>query len=462
MEVLVFVRHFFIAALVSFAALVSACQSPGNGYLMNGIGAELPARDIVSATKLQKMYFDHLCAQAGLGDGGCALGLNDRVGWTLVVQQGMNDIDRRCDAYLEWLDNQKRNRGPLLSQVTAVQNTTSAIIGFVAPGSTKALNVVLAAFGLLSKSIENYHSRLILDIESSTINSVVLRARNDFRQAASGLEFASKPDAEYALREYLRRCLPFAIESQINDLSTLGSRGIRADESNSIFQAPIGSRLLRDTPKSSRDPIVRTRISERRSGGGAGTQGRAGQGSEGGTTAEFDTLAVTDVERSLRRDEVESIQRKLCADVTGRFDGKTRIAVAKMHSGLDGPASDKLNSGTDIGILSEETENSCGAFLDAFEKFHFRASPGQSAEKKVKGFQTALNLCVRAVEGKSGTSFPGMPASGTLVSGALDGVSRDAIKYVLPLIKDVQVSSAATQRPLTPQDITAITDCTPL
>jgi hypothetical protein len=459
---LVFARHFFIALVLALAAIVSACQSPGNGYLMNGIGAELSARDIESATTLQRKYFDHLCAQAGLGDGGCALGLNDRAAWTLVVQQGMNDIDRRCDAYLEWLDNQKRNRGPLLSQVSAVQNTTSAIIGFVAPGSTKALNVVLAAFGLLTKSIENYNSRLILDIESSTINSVVLRARNDFRQAFSGKTVGNKPEAEYVLREYLRRCLPFAIETQINDLSTLGSRGIRADESNSIFEAPVDQRLLQDTPKSSRDPIARTRANDRRSGGRAGAQEQADQSGEGGTTSAFDTLAVTDIEKNLRRDEVESIQRKLCTEVTGRFDGRTRIAVAKMHSGLDVPASDKLTSGTDIGILSEETENSCGPFLDAFEKFHFRASPGQGAEKKIKGFQTALGLCVTTVEQSTETAFGGKPASGTFATGALDGVSRDAMRFVLPHIRDVQVSAAANPGSLTPQIIDAIVNCTPL
>ncbi len=235
-----FARHFFTALFLALAALVSACQSPGNGYLMNGIGAELPARDIESATTLQRKYFNHLCIQAGLGDSGCALDTYDGRGWSLVVQQGMNDIDRRCDAYLEWLDNQHRGKGPLLSQISSIQGATTAIMGLISPGSGAALSIVGEAFGLLRQSVENYHSRLLIDIEPSTRNSVVLRALHDFRVAYGARSVANKPEAEYVLREYLRRCLPFAIETQINDLSTLGSRGIRASEDNSIFVPPSG------------------------------------------------------------------------------------------------------------------------------------------------------------------------------------------------------------------------------
>ena len=72
-----FERRFFTALFLSLAALVSACQSPGNGYLMNGIGAELSARDIELATALQRKYFNHLCIQAGLGDSGCNLQTRD-------------------------------------------------------------------------------------------------------------------------------------------------------------------------------------------------------------------------------------------------------------------------------------------------------------------------------------------------------------------------------------------------
>ena len=252
-------------ALFIFCVLIAAasgCQSPGQGYLQSGVGADLASKDIVSATKLQKIYFDHLCIQAGLGEGGCNLQPFDKSGWTLVVQQGMNDIDRRCDAYLEWLDNQRRSKAPLLSQIGAVQNTTTAIIGLMHPASGAAISIVGEAFGLLTKSVENYHSRLLMVVEGSTVNSVVLNALHDFRKQVQGRVFASRPDAEYALREYLRRCLPFAIETQINDLSTLGSRGIKATSENSIFQPPVTKFVTGTAPSKPSESV--TKVNRRR------------------------------------------------------------------------------------------------------------------------------------------------------------------------------------------------------
>jgi hypothetical protein len=422
---LVFARHFFIALVLSLAAIVSACQSPGNGYLMNGIGAELSARDIESATTLQRKYFDHLCAQAGLGDGGCALGMNDRASWTLVVQQGMNDIDRRCDAYLEWLDNQKRNRGPLLSQVSAVQNTASAIIGFVAPGSTKALNVVLAAFGLLTKSIENYNSRLILDIESSTINSVVLRARNDFRQAFSGKAVGNKPEAEYVLREYLRRCLPFAIETQINDLSTLGSRGIRADESNSIFVRPVALGLLRDTPESSISNIKKTQDNMSNQFGNE----LGGSGSAAIVTA--DLGGATSTEQGFDVSELETLQVNLCVPVTGSFDEATRAAISKMQDGM-GFSPTRQISGNTQKAIALGGQRGCDGYVDAFEKFRFRSTGSQKPAARIAAFQGQLKRCAdRVVERSGGVLTIPSSADPTFKSGILDSDTRALIGFVL-------------------------------
>ena len=241
-----FARHFFVGLFLSLSALVSACQSPGSGYLMNGIGAELPARDIASARRTQNAYFNYLCQQAGLTDGSfsdkpgnCQIQALDEGSWTLIVKQGMNDIDRRCDAYLQWLDNLGRSRGPLLQQVSDTEKTVSAIMFAIDPGSAAALQIVGQAFGLITKSINNYHSRLLLEIEPSTRNSVVLNALRDFRNQTRSLRFSNRPDAEYALREYMRRCLPFAIESQINDLSTLGSQGVSPGSARTIFEAPV-------------------------------------------------------------------------------------------------------------------------------------------------------------------------------------------------------------------------------
>ena len=230
--------------------LLSACQDAA--YLQKGIGAQLPAADIAQSTGLQDQYFRHLCAQVGYAT--CDLPTVDRQLWTLVVRQGMNDIDRRCDAYLEWLDNKKRSKGPLIAQSNAISATAQAIIQIVSPGSA-AISIVGIAFGLLNQSIENYQSRLLLEIESSTINAVVLRARHDFRENTAGFSYNTRPDAEYALRTYLRICLPFAIETNINDYTTLGSRGIKVDGDNTINQGLVGLEGGRAEPLTPEAPV---------------------------------------------------------------------------------------------------------------------------------------------------------------------------------------------------------------
>ena len=150
-----------LAVALAVTGVLSACQD--TAYLENGIGAQLPAADIAQSTALQNQYFGHLCVQVGYTS--CTtLPTIDQPMWTLIVRQGMNDIDRRCDAYLQWLDDKKRSKGPLIAQSNAVSATTQAIIQIVSPGSA-AISIVGVAFGLLNQSIENYHSRLLLEIE---------------------------------------------------------------------------------------------------------------------------------------------------------------------------------------------------------------------------------------------------------------------------------------------------------
>ncbi len=420
-----------LCVAASVAAL-AACQSTGQSYLRNGVGVNLPAGDIAAATRLQNAYFNHLCQQAGLTDGSftanpgtCTVQPADPGGWTLIVRQGMNDIDRRCDAYLEWLDNQKRSKGPLLSQISTLQSATTAIMSVVDPGSTAALNIVVQAFGLLSKSIENYHSRLLLEIESSTINSVVLRARHDFRRDVQGKSFANRPDAEYALREYLRRCLPFAIETQINDLSTLGSRGIEATQDNTIFQEPIGSTILRDTPASSGSEI---RPSKPLRGDGIGKPGGADPG----------TMAQTRIEKSLDAAQIAVLQRKLCVAPSGKFDSATRQAIEQAQSGLgSGTANGKIQSESLLSLVGNTPEG-CSAlaprYANAFEKFHFISDQDGLSADKIKQFQAALDACVPRVEAKKAAQFPNRPQGGSFASGVLDNPTRDAIIFVLPAL----------------------------
>ncbi|MBW8298498.1 MAG: hypothetical protein K0M60_02735 [Hydrogenophaga sp.] len=233
--------------LVVAATALAGCQDGEQNYLTNGIGSALTAPGLVRTESLQNQYFSYLCRQATsqsyTPNASCQVD-----SWNLIVQQGMNDIDRRCDAYLQWLDNRKRSKGPWISQIGDTAAATSAILGQVDAG-TKAITIVGQAFQLLTKSVENYHSRLLLEIESSTINSIVLRGRYDFRSyiQQQRIHFTTKPDAEHALRSYTRLCLPFAIEAKVNDFSTLGAQGEMPRAGGSFGDLPVVGTITSNT-----------------------------------------------------------------------------------------------------------------------------------------------------------------------------------------------------------------------
>jgi hypothetical protein len=240
----VFLRFFGAFLLV---LLTAGCGPAGHNFLAHGPGAQLEASDIPAARELNRKYFNYLCQEAGLVPGSlgepyhsCYIEPENQKYWTLVTYQGLNDIDRRCDAYLQWLDHRKRSKGPLISQVGSMGAASLGIMG-ITGASTKALTIAAIAFDLVNKSIENYHSRLLLEIESSTVNSVVLNARRRFREELrdSRMRVSNKPQAEHILRSYLRLCLPFSIEANINNFSTLGSNGIAPNNENSIDWRPV-------------------------------------------------------------------------------------------------------------------------------------------------------------------------------------------------------------------------------
>jgi len=316
-------RRSFLRPLAGiFSALfVASCGPSGTNYLTEGIGSNLVTSeaDIAQSSNLLNTYFNYLCQQAGLGGPsgaytgrGCHLEPMGDKRWLLVVSQGMNDIDRRCDAYLQWLDNQKRSRGPIQSQIGSVRAATTGIMG-VADASAAALTITGLAFDLLSKSIENYQSRLLLEVESSTVNTIVLnlrrKFRSDFRQER--ISVTDRPHAEYVLRSYLRLCLPFAIEANINNFSTLGSNGIAPTEDNSINWSPMSG-----LPIGAGDRPTR--------------QGGSGQG--GARIPNDDenrnVVAMYGTGSGKQLADLHEDQRRLCIAEIGGFGDKTWTAVA--------------------------------------------------------------------------------------------------------------------------------------
>lgn len=207
-------------------ALLSGC-SPDNAMFSNGgVGTDLYSSSASASARLEDLYIGLLCDRAGLqtvgaGDSLACASLGPvSNNWTLIVQAGMNDIDRRCDEYLTWLDDRKRSQVPILKQLGDTATATQAIMTIAGTGAN-AIGIVGVAFGLAANTFTNINSRLLYEVNHSTVQSIVLGNNNRFRQDLMGVNINNRPAAIYALRSYLRLCMPYTIETQINNAVTL-------------------------------------------------------------------------------------------------------------------------------------------------------------------------------------------------------------------------------------------------
>ena len=136
----------------------------------------------------------------------------------------MNDIDQRCDGFLTWLDARRRDKEPILAELSAL-NTTAHTIMAISGASPKSLDIVTAAFGLATATYNNWNSRLLIAINQSTVQDVVYSSQGQYRDKIKNFPINDQPTAIYLLRNYLRLCMPTTIEANINTSSTLVQSG---------------------------------------------------------------------------------------------------------------------------------------------------------------------------------------------------------------------------------------------
>ena len=141
--------------------------------------------------------------------------------WPVIVQAGLNDIDTRCDLYLAWLDQKRRENAGILTEIGAVRFAVDALTNpAVVTVSPVALAAVAAAFGLATNTVNNFNS-LLLQVDHTTVQSVVFVNRRIFREQLLKLPIDNKPMAIHALRSYLTICLPMTISANINSTVTV-------------------------------------------------------------------------------------------------------------------------------------------------------------------------------------------------------------------------------------------------
>ncbi len=221
------------------ALATAACNPVADQYFREGAGSDLYTAQLPQETQLQDQYVYYICRQTrNPGEEGTD-GSSCVTDWTAFTLAGMNDIDRRCDAYLDWLDAQRRDRTPILTQIAALGGSAGAIMG-VAGAGTQALSIVATAFGLAGTTYANWNSRLLLDVDHSTVQTIVYTRQQDFRKANVGVIVPDRPAAIYLLRGYLRICMPITIETTINtNVDSRASR--RLPDGYSEHVSPEGS-----------------------------------------------------------------------------------------------------------------------------------------------------------------------------------------------------------------------------
>jgi hypothetical protein len=422
---------FTVAALGLLIALLTAgCDPLDRQYLREGIGNDLYWSSLPEVTRLEDAYIGYVCEQAGLptavvGDSlQCAAAFGPGE-WSLFFQAGMNDIDRRCDAYLAWLDDKRRNREPILKQISDMSTTAIGILRAANVGSTP-ITIVGLAFGLAADTFTNVSSRLLLEVDHSTVQAVVLGNQADFRAKNVNVAIDNRPAAIYLLRRYLRLCMPYAIEMSINSTITVYHR-----DPAGLAMTPI---LLR-TPMAARQTAQALRESIPL-GGPRGSLTGAGKTNPRPPDVEPRMEGATDAEKGIPQSIGERIQKNLCIVSPTTSFAQARDAIQQAKKGANRSrhplftnTDSKILNAAEVQLLLNATSPSCPADdgpQTPFEKFSF---PDRAA---VEAFQRNLKACDARLE----------------VSGNFDPATRDAIlvaKGKIDATKRVGLTDLATK-----------------
>jgi hypothetical protein len=328
-----------LVALALLCVGVGACN-----YVNEGVGNNLYTPSTQQQVALQQAYTSVICQQANLY---CHDHYPTETEWRIFVLAGMNDIDRRCDEYLSWLYTRKKRKEPVLKQLTDTSKAITAIL--TATDSKGALPIIAAIFGFASDTFINFHS-ILLEVNHSTVQALVLGNQNKFRQSLNGVQITSHPYAMYILRNYLRLCLPFTIETQINNNIVIFEQGgpgaIERLQTDPMVR-PIATPLPSEPPPVTPPPL-RTILG-----------------------------AIGNLEEAISLGSGEAFQRTLCVSATGNFGPEgstTRAALGQFYSAQyypDTVAVSIISSDDQLRRLrgAQRTFPSCPAagFRNAFE-----------------------------------------------------------------------------------------------
>ena len=416
-------------ACVGIALTTAGCDPFLNyNYYSEGIGTNVYNPAVVTDTARQDLYLDGLCEQAGLrrmpaaeGQLTCLpmMGPGD---WNIVVQSGFNDIDQRCDGYLSWLDEQRRLRAPILNEINTIQVAAQNIMGLAA-ASVKSINIVGLAFGFASNTFTNIQSGLLLEVDKSTVETVVIQNQNFYRTSLPQGNIDNRATAIYVLRSYLRICTPFTIANQINTTVTLAHSnagpGSPLIDPSVVHAAVITPRQLISQPV--RPPVVRPDAD----------------------------IAPFFIETNLSQAETNFVLRGLCLDknqVTGSRADPLKALIRiyeETPDPLTPPSADLKISRSERQVIEQQPD--CGAAKNYYEKTLFAntLSANEKANSAGRVSSLATDLLSRS------------PAAGALPANPSLANLRGNISAVRKTLALTDVPAAMSDQ-VTPELIAAL------
>ncbi|MGY4511590.1 hypothetical protein [Bradyrhizobium sp. USDA 3650] len=417
-------RAGIVAICIALALALSGCLSVEEKLIQEGIGTELPAEDMAESTRRLEVYLSYLCVQAGgvkivdpVSDAivSCDVSRYGSAQWAALVSAGFNDIDRRCDSYLAWLASRRRDRSAILSQIHDTRTFTEALLYTTGVGAAP-IAIAGLAFGLASNSFTNYYSRLLFEIEKSTVSLLVREKRLQYRETLK-VRIAYQPDAVHVLREYMLICTPFYIEDLVNQRtrdSVSGNPSPDKGNAEQIRRSLVKGALLNSIPATP-----------------GGALPGAGPKNPPPPRVEANMDGKTKAEQSVPISIGQGIQSNLCVARSTSFeDQATRDAIeqAKLGANQSGPGPRPFGNTTNQIMNAKEAQifsNSRVCNLDmsgvdrgyrtAFEKFTF------ANEAAVVSLQQILAVCD--------------PRLKDHFSGKFDQTTRDAITVAKAKVK---------------------------
>lgn len=228
--------HFLKSGIAIYCVLLlTACQAlqdetDPNTVSVRGVKPTLEQLNISSTTNAQNAFVNDLIVKVGFVDAnGRALGLaQPSQQWAIVTQQGIYEIGRQCDQYLDVLFHFNRDQRAVRQGVTAIGAATASILG-IASVAAAPIAITAAAFGLTASLFDAGANSVLYTIEPSALRYIVLKGRKGYLDTVNLGEVNTRPMMLMALQGYLRQCSPATIEGNVNRAAS-GAPSVASDD----------------------------------------------------------------------------------------------------------------------------------------------------------------------------------------------------------------------------------------